>query len=95
MGTAEASREPRWGLPKALETSLVSASAAPIRPSAWRDCLIIPEKLHCGLPSEGRRGPEKHRFGAIGATERGRSRVPQRFIRQSRSSTLAICERKA
>jgi hypothetical protein len=35
-------------------------------------------------PKRGQKGPEKHRFGAIRATERGRSRVPQRFIRQSR-----------
>jgi hypothetical protein len=41
----------------------------------------LPLRLRCGLPSEGTKG-QKHRFGAIRATERGRSRVLQRFIRQ-------------
>src|SRR5215210_5932441 len=33
-------------------------SLALIHPSAWRNCLIIPERPHCGLPREVRTEPE-------------------------------------
>jgi hypothetical protein len=41
--------------------------------SAWRDCLIIPEEVHCGL-SRGPRTGHKRRFGAIRATRGARAR---------------------
>ena len=49
----------------------------------FRDCLIIPEKLHTADSQARAERAKKDRSGAIRATERGRSRVLQRFIRQS------------